>query len=252
MRLRLLAVAGLTVALFGLTGCPPKNGECSSTDDCKGQSGYENDVCVAGKCQECGADSDCKPGFLCQANKCQPKPECSQNADCGAGKECSAGKCVTAAGGCKSNSDCPGGKCLAGACRPSNACNADTDCTGGQTCQGGTCAEPPQCQLERIHFGFNESTLDESAQSTLKANAECILKRKLSVELQGNADERGTEEYNLHLGERRATAAKGYLQKLGVDAGKMKTISFGKERPVNPGHDEAAWSENRRVDVVEK
>lgn len=252
MRARLLIVAGLTVAALALTGCPKKNGECDATDDCKGQQGYENDVCVDHKCQECGADSDCKAGFLCQANKCVPKPECSKPDDCGAGKTCEAGKCVAAAGTCKSNSDCPGGKCLAGQCRPSNACATKTDCTGNQTCEQGVCTEPQQCQLERVHFGFNEANLDESAQSTLKANAECITKRKLSVELQGNADERGTEEYNLHLGEKRAASVKKYLQSLGVDAGKMKTISYGEEHPVNPGHDEAAWAENRRVDIVEK
>ena len=251
MRVRLLGLVGLTVAAVALTACPgPKPGECKTTDDCKGQTDYANDVCVDGKCQECGADTDCKPGFLCQANKCVPKPECSQDADCGAGKKCQSNKCV--ASGCKTNSDCPGGKCLANACRPTNACNADTDCTGGETCQAGICSTPQACQLQKVNFGFNESSLDSSAQDILKSDADCIQKRKLSVELEGNADERGTEEYNLHLGERRAASVKTYLQKLGVESSKMKTISYGNQKPINPGHDEAAWAENRRVDVVEK
>jgi len=251
MRVRLLVAAGLTLTSLALAGCTShKPGECDTTDDCKQQPDYANDVCVNKKCVECGADTDCKAGFVCQSQMCVPKPECSGPADCGAGKKCEAGKCVTA--GCTTNADCPGGKCLSGACRAADACNADTDCTGGQTCQAGTCAAAPQCKLETIHFAFNEAQLDDAAQSTLKSDAECIQQRHLSVELQGNADERGTEEYNLHLGERRAASAKKYLQSMGVDASKMKTLSYGKERPVNPGHDEAAWSENRRVDVVEK
>jgi len=251
MRVRLLLAAGLAVLTVALTGCPKKNGECDTNDDCKGQQGYENDVCVNKHCAECGADTDCKTGFTCQANKCVPKPECSTNADCGAGKKCENGACV-ASNTCTTNADCPGGKCLGGQCKPANACAADTDCEGGTTCQDGVCAAPQQCQLEKVHFGFNEATLDDSSQSILKTDADCIMKRKLSVELQGNADERGTAEYNLHLGQRRAESVKKYLENLGVEAKKMKTISFGKERPINPGHDESAWSENRRVDVVEK
>jgi peptidoglycan-associated lipoprotein len=253
MRLRLLTVTSLAVAALALTGCPKKNGECDATEDCKGQDGFAADVCVDHKCQECGSDKDCKDGFVCQANRCVPKPECSGDADCGAGKSCKAGKCALA--GCAKPSDCPSGKCFDGACAAPNACKSQKDCTGKATCLAGTCQEPAvaeQCQLKRVSFGFNEATLDGSGQDVLKSDADCIQQRKLAVTLEGNADERGTDEYNLHLGERRANSVKTYLEKLGVAAGKLKTISYGKERPANPGHDEAAWAENRRVELVEK
>jgi peptidoglycan-associated lipoprotein len=72
------------------------------------------------------------------------------------------------------------------------------------------------------------------------------------VTVEGHCDERGTEEYNLHLGEKRANSVKKYLVTMGADVGKLKSISYGKERPANPAHDESAWSQNRRVDFAEK
>ena len=254
MRAKIVLVSGLLVSAFALTGCPPKDGECKATDDCKGQEKYATDVCVEGKCVECGGDTDCKAGFVCKNQTCQPKPECAVPADCGTGKICQNEKCVA---GCTNDSGCGGGKCVAGQCKAATgSCNSSADCPSGQTCQNGYCGAPPTadngtCQLKRVSFGFNESTLDGSAESTLKDDADCIQKRKIGVTLEGNADERGTEEYNLHLGARRAASAKKYLQSMGVESNKLKTISYGKERPINPGHDEAAWTENRRVDVVE-
>ena len=67
------------------------------------------------------------------------------------------------------------------------------------------------------------------------------------VKIEGHCDERGTIEYNLSLGEKRAKAAKDFLIDLGIDAGRISTISYGKERPVDPGHNEAAWAKNRRA-----
>jgi peptidoglycan-associated lipoprotein len=255
MRAKLGLIVGICATALLLTGCPPKDGECSSTDDCKGQEKFASDVCVDKHCEQCGADTDCKAGFVCANKQCQPKPECSTAADCGIGKLCQNQKCVA---GCTNDSGCGGGKCVAGQCKAATgSCNSSADCPPGQSCQNGYCSAPTMaeagtCQLRRINFGFNESTLDGTAEGTLKDDADCIQKRKLAVTLEGNADERGTEEYNLHLGERRAASAKKYLQTLGVDAKKMKTISYGNQRPANPGHDEAAWAENRRVDVVEK
>jgi peptidoglycan-associated lipoprotein len=254
LNLRLIALFGLIVAALTLSGCKPKNGDCDTTDDCKAQDDYKNDVCVDKKCKECGADTDCKAGFLCQENKCVPKPECAKNEDCGTGKLCKNAKCVS---GCVNDAGCGGGKCVNGQCKPPGSCSGDSECPSGQKCVSGFCqvpdtGGPSACELKRVNFDFNESTLTDAAQTILKDDASCIQQRKLSVTLEGNADERGTEEYNLHLGERRAASAKKYLQSLGVEPGKMKTISYGKERPINPGHDEAAWAENRRVDVVEQ
>jgi peptidoglycan-associated lipoprotein len=71
-----------------------------------------------------------------------------------------------------------------------------------------------------------------------------------SVLIQGHCDERGTVEYNLALGEKRAKAARDYLVDLGISADRIRTISYGEERPANPGHDESAWSQNRRAEFV--
>ena len=91
----------------------------------------------------------------------------------------------------------------------------------------------------------------EALQSLLDRHAQCIKSRNAKkVTISGHADERGTTEYNLQLGEKRAAAVKKYLANLGVDGKKLKTVSFGEERPSNNGHDEAAWAENRRAEIA--
>lgn len=105
---------------------------------------------------------------------------------------------------------------------------------------------------DRVFFGFDKYDLSDEAQATLQRQA-AWLKANPTVTLlvEGNCDERGTREYNLALGERRATAVKNYLVTLGVSADRLSTISYGKERPVALGHNEAAWAQNRRsVSVV--
>jgi len=105
---------------------------------------------------------------------------------------------------------------------------------------------------DRVFFGFDKYDLSDEAQATLQRQA-AWLKANPTVTLviEGNTDERGTREYNLALGERRATAVKNYLVTLGISADRLSTISYGKERPVALGHNEAAWAQNRRsVSVV--
>ena len=105
---------------------------------------------------------------------------------------------------------------------------------------------------DRVFFAFDSAELSSSARRTLQAQA-AWLKRypSATVSVEGHADERGTREYNLALGDRRATAAKNYLVALGISPDRISTISYGKERPVAFGSNEAAWSQNRRaVSVV--
>ena len=100
-----------------------------------------------------------------------------------------------------------------------------------------------------IHFAFDSAVIRDSEQASLQAVASALNSDpndKLLIE--GNCDERGTEEYNRALGERRALAAREALAKLGVDPMRIRTISYGKDKPVDPGHDEAAWQNNRRDD----
>jgi len=102
-----------------------------------------------------------------------------------------------------------------------------------------------------IHFAFDSAVIRSSEQANLQSVAQALSadsSTKLLIE--GNCDERGTEEYNRALGERRALAAREALAKLGVDPMRIRTISYGKDRPVDPGHDESAWAKNRRDDFV--
>lgn len=105
--------------------------------------------------------------------------------------------------------------------------------------------------FETIYFDLDSYVLRQDARDALDNNAKWLLKKSTgTVRLEGNCDERGSDEYNLALGEKRAKAAKSYLVTLGVPADRLNTISYGKEKPVDPGHTEAAWAKNRRVDFV--
>jgi peptidoglycan-associated lipoprotein len=105
--------------------------------------------------------------------------------------------------------------------------------------------------LKDIHFEFDKYNIRPGDAEILKENAALLKKYpKVKVQIEGHCDERGTVEYNLALGERRANATKKYLVSLGVSADRISTISYGKERPLDPGHNEEAWAKNRRDHMV--
>ena len=106
--------------------------------------------------------------------------------------------------------------------------------------------------LTDAFFDFDEASLRADAKSALENNAKWMEKHSGSVIVEGHCDERGSVEYNLALGEKRAKAAKEYLVSYGIAANRLTTISYGKERPFDPGHDENAWSQNRRAHFVSK
>ncbi|HZZ84955.1 MAG TPA: OmpA family protein [Anaeromyxobacteraceae bacterium] len=248
--MRRLLLFAVMMSLAGLAGCRAKpSGRCTSSKDCQDQEGVGR-VCVDGMCQECGQDTDCKSGFLCEANKCAPV-QCKQPADCGGGKDCQRGRCVT-----------PVTPPVSAA--PKLECDDQRPCAGGASCQAGKCvapAVPADCfageaegggrRLQPVHFSYNGATLSAEDTAALQKDWQCLqgLKaKKLTIE--GHCDERGTTEYNLHLGERRAEAVRRYLTQLGADAKQLKAISYGKEKPADPGHDESAWQKNRRAEIV--
>lgn len=100
-------------------------------------------------------------------------------------------------------------------------------------------------------FDFDSYTLREDARAALDKDAGVLRAHAtVNVTIEGHCDERGTAEYNQALGEKRAQAARDYLVAAGIDAGRLQTVSYGKERPVDPGHDEAAWAKNRRAQLV--
>ncbi len=102
-----------------------------------------------------------------------------------------------------------------------------------------------------IYFDFDRFNIREDMKTRIEDNAKFLLDHpEIKIEIQGNCDERGTNEYNLALGEKRAKSAQAYLVNMGVSPDRIKTISFGEERPLDPGHNEKAWAKNRRDDFV--
>jgi peptidoglycan-associated lipoprotein len=105
--------------------------------------------------------------------------------------------------------------------------------------------------LQPVFFDYDSSDINDASRKTLQANA-AVLKKYPGwvITIEGHCDERGTAEYNLALGERRAVAARTYLLSLGVDASRLRTVSYGSEFPFDPAHQESAWSRNRRAHFV--
>ncbi|MDE1173776.1 MAG: peptidoglycan-associated lipoprotein Pal [Parvibaculaceae bacterium] len=144
------------------------------------------------------------------------------------------------------------------------ACSSTSDDTGASTSAAPATTSEPTSSIvpgsaedfeqnvgNRVYFDLNQSTLTDEARATLQKQA-AWLKTYPSVALtvEGNCDERGTREYNLALGARRANAAKSYLVGLGVEASRLTTISYGKERPIDPASNEEAWAKNRNATSV--
>jgi peptidoglycan-associated lipoprotein len=110
---------------------------------------------------------------------------------------------------------------------------------------------PDTVMQENINFEFDKSTLTPTAQDNLLRKAEWLRENPdATVTIEGHADERGTNEYNLALGDRRAESAKAFLVDLGIDAARLSTISYGEERPLDPRSNEEAWAKNRRGHFV--
>lgn len=104
--------------------------------------------------------------------------------------------------------------------------------------------------LESIYFDFDSSTLSPQSRETLAKNAEVLKGNGSTIRIEGHCDERGSDEYNLALGDQRAKAASLYLQSMGVPATKLSVISYGEEKPAVSGHDEKAWAQNRRDEFL--
>ncbi|MFM8269494.1 MAG: peptidoglycan-associated lipoprotein Pal [Pseudomonadota bacterium] len=106
-------------------------------------------------------------------------------------------------------------------------------------------------EMDIVYYGYDSFNLTDEARSSLKKNADWMKANSTArIQIEGHCDERGTVEYNMALGDRRANAAKAYLVRLGVAANRIETISYGKERPADMGHSESAWAKNRRAVFV--
>jgi peptidoglycan-associated lipoprotein len=223
---RTLSVSLAFAAL--LAACGPKYPKCNKDEQCADHG----EVCVDGTCQKCRDDKQCSATEQCKGGRCEPKPECSIDGDC------------------KDNKVCKSGKCLA-------ECQEDNDCGSGKTCAQGRCkdklaqvdnASRDMCaSLQTVYFEFNKFDLSGDAKQALSDAATCLKDKGGKIRIEGHCDERGTEEFNLVLGENRARAVQKYLTNLGVAASKLSILSKGKLEPADPGHDEAAWAKNRRA-----
>jgi peptidoglycan-associated lipoprotein len=258
----MLRAALLIACGVGLVGCPkpPPYPNCKKDEHCA----ERKERCVLGKCQQCIEDKDCAEGQVCTDYQCVDKPECATDGDCPTGSKCEAGACVVPSGSaCQIDNECAEGeRCKDGRCAPAG-CATDTDCGADQACQENRCVslksdQPGTGPCEdkdgnlwaAVAFGFNLEALAEPARQRLDRVARC-LRTLESAELRilGHADDRGTVEYNLHLGERRARAVKTYLVNLGVAPDKLKVVSYGEERPASEGADETSWAKNRRAEL---
>ncbi len=203
----------LSAGLFG-TACGPKYPACEGDDDCK-----QGEFCVNQLCQQCREDTDCGEGKQCNAGACEDIPGyCNTAADCGVGADCVANRCQAA---------------------PSQPEPEPEPAAAGP------------CELESIYFAFDSSTLEPSARDAIAKNAQCMRERGMSaVKVTGFTDPRGTEEYNLALGDRRARSVTQYMQSLGVGKDKLSNASMGEE--MARGEDEAGWARDRRVEFTSK
>jgi peptidoglycan-associated lipoprotein len=246
----LLQVIVVGVVAVASVGCKPDYPNCRNDEDCRSDP---KEYCVEGKCQQCRNDKDCGAGQACKAGRCeQTALACTSDDQCPDGQSCLNGACAP----CKSDSECgEGGKCNAGRCARPKKCGTDADCAQDEECKNGVCISGrprrvdtgAKCTLDSVYFDFNEASVTTESASALQRNAECLKKESgRTVQLVGHTDPRGTDEYNLALADRRAQAVKGYLERLGVDAGRLKTLSRGEIDAT--GTDEAGWHKDRRVD----
>lgn len=144
------------------------------------------------------------------------------------------------------------------------ATQGPSDSSSASTAPGGGLAGPPgsavsdrdrqrQAELlaqKRVYFAFDSSAIDDEARAVIEAHAAYLVANpQIKLTLAGNCDERGTREYNLALGERRAQAVERMMKVLGVAGNRIKTVSYGEEKPVCKEHNESCWRQNRRADI---
>lgn len=213
---RTLSLLGTCLFSLSLTllGCGPDYPKCDDDEDC-----HKGEFCINNLCQQCRNNADCAPGQRCTSGACEAIPGyCASSADCGPGKTCENNMCVA-----QRQSVAPP--------------QADT-------------SAPVACELSPAYYDYDSSTLSDSARDQLSRNATCLRSRKArGVHLTGLTDPRGTEEYNLALGERRAQSAQQYMKSLGFE-GDVTSSSMGEEQAT--GTDESGWARDRRVDFKVK
>ncbi len=240
-----LGILGLMTGVL-VSGCKPKYPSCKKDSHCN-----EGEYCVNNLCQQCRDSGDCGEGKECVEGACREIPGyCTSTADCANGQVCRSNQC----GPCVANGDCAEGLvCMEGVCGKAE-CNTEEDCPAGLSCVGYRCkvVEKTQitgssdCEIEPIYFEFDSSEMSPEMRNVLERDYDCYQKRgggELRVE--GHCDSRGTTEYNLGLGDRRARIVAKALNTLGLENSKMSVVSKGEEEAT--GTDEASMAKDRKV-----
>jgi peptidoglycan-associated lipoprotein len=175
-----------------------------------------------------------------------------------ASSSATAGGASTSSSGSASSGSTSSGSTSSGSTSSGSTSSGST--SSGSTASAGSTSQPAAAVDaadllanvgDRVLFGFDSSELTSGSQATLNRQAAFLAARPaLRITIEGHCDERGTREYNLALGERRASVVRDYLVARGINAARIKTISYGKERPAAVGSNEAAWAKNRRAVTV--
>lgn len=252
LRLRaLLSALSFGAMALMFSACGPTYPKCENDEHCAEKGEY----CLNNRCEQCADNSHCPTaGMECQAGKCGYQlGYCDPARACPGNQKCRDNQCGAE---CLDNSECGAGQfCDGGNCTSKPECgpNADTAaCPAGSNCEGGRCVVSlAQCSTEPVYFDFNQASVKRNQRSKLDSIAQCLKGDNVApITIQGHCDERGTEEYNLALGERRAEAARRYLESAGVSSSKLSTVSYGESRPAENGSNSSAWRKNRRAEFV--
>ena len=232
-------------ALVILSACKPDYPACDKDAHCR-----EGEFCVNKQCQQCRSSQDCEQGEQCRAGRCEKvEGYCETWADCPNGGACKNNRCVP----CDTDADCgEGATCRNGRCLRPGQCISDEDCPENHECRNGTCMGPPSdggpgpCQPRPVYFDFNEFVLTSQTTAALQEAVKCIKSvAARTIRLEGHCDPRGTEEYNLALGDRRARSVQRYLQRLGVASSRLRPVSKGKLEATGTGP--STWAMDRKV-----
>jgi peptidoglycan-associated lipoprotein len=198
-------------AVIVLAGCGPTYPKCDNDNDC-----HAGEFCVNGMCQQCRSDGDCGKGQQCTAGRCEAmKGYCTTTSDCSSNEQCQSNRCVPKT-------------------EP-----VVSEATGADVSSG-------PCTLQNVYFDFDSSDLKSDTRETLSRDAECARERHIDkLHVTGYTDPRGTEEYNLALGDQRAQSVSKYLKSLDSDV-RISHSSVGKE--MAKGTDDSGWALDRRAE----
>ena len=247
----------VAASLLLFTACKPTYPKCDNDDHCAEKGEY----CVNGMCQQCRDSKDCPKGQNCNKGRCDKIiGYCESPEDCTNGQACINNRC----GPCTADSQCvAGSKCKAGKCLSAGQCVSDEDCPENHECKDGSCVAPPpdtgvtgtdpcgkigMTPLPTIYFDFDEFVLSSESTQALQQAVNCLKKVDRRVRLEGHCDSRGTEEYNLALGDRRGRSVLRYLLRLGAPRNRLRTVSKGKLEAT--GYNEASWAKDRKVTFI--